>query len=310
MKVLFIGSKQMGVLVLKEMLRKHIDLVGVVARWDDPAPNQWYPSVANFALENNITVFKPININDPSFIDMISKLSPDIIFTVFYPNIFRKPLLDLVSLNAYNLHFGPLPRYRGCFPGAWAIINGETSHGVTIHRMDLSADSGDIVSQSVVPVEGDETGFSLYKKCEQEGLKLFSTTWSQFERGKVRSVTQNSENVIYNKRGIPFDGIINFSWTANRIDRFVRALTFPPFSNPAVFRKGKRLVVDRCQVLAGTEIKRQAPGKILGFENGIIIQTGKGAIKLTQCRNQIGKKISLNQVIKRYNVEIGDYFSQ
>ena len=295
----------MGVLILEELLQKDVQVAGVVARWDDPSPKQWYPSVTDFARKNNLPVYTPKNINDPSFVSEVSGIAPDIIFTVFYPRIYSKRLLEAVSSEAYNLHFGPLPRYRGCFPGAWAIINGESNHGVTIHRMGESADSGDIVSKTLVSIDGNETGISLYKKCEKAGLKLFSQTWHNLESGAIDLVPQNSQEALYYNREIPFGGIIDFSWSASMVDRFVRALTFPPFLNPAAYQNGRWLIVDKCEVVELKNIVGK-PGQILSLEDGIVVQAGKGIIKITDCRDHNGKQVSLKYAIKSYKIQVGD----
>ena len=205
MKVLFIGSKGMGVLALEELSRQGAEIIAVVARWDDPSPDQWYPSVTECGNKLGLPVYNPRNVNHPDFIAQVKALDPDLMFTAFYPRIYKRKLLEIPPQGSINLHFAPLPRYRGSNPGAWAIINGEKQHGVTMRYMDPNVDSGDIVGQRSVDVSDSETGQTLYDKCERKGLELVRETWPLIESGTVRPTTQQPENVIYYRRATRVD---------------------------------------------------------------------------------------------------------
>jgi len=57
--------------------------------------------------------------------------------------------LGVGRLGAINFHDGPLPRYAGLHATTWAILNQETSHGVTWHEMREIVDTGAILQQRV-----------------------------------------------------------------------------------------------------------------------------------------------------------------
>uniref|UniRef100_A0A1B0C1R6 Formyl transferase N-terminal domain-containing protein n=1 Tax=Glossina palpalis gambiensis TaxID=67801 RepID=A0A1B0C1R6_9MUSC len=56
-------------------------------------------------------------------------------------------ILSIPKFGAFNLHGSLLPKYRGCCPLNWSIINGEDQTGVTLHRMTEKIDHGPIIAQ-------------------------------------------------------------------------------------------------------------------------------------------------------------------
>ena len=241
MKVLFFGSKGMGVLALDELYRQGAEIVAVIARWDDPSPGQWYPSVTERAEHLGFQVLRPEDVNEDGFVSSVRNLAPDILFTAFYPSLFKRKLLKVAPRGSVNLHFAPLPRYRGSFPGAWAIINGENKHGVTLHYMDPGVDSGDVIDRELVEIDPEDTGRMLYEKCEQVGLALVRRAWPKIVSGTAQSMPQSEPDSLYYDRNYPYGGVINFGWTARQIYDYVRAMTFPPFPNPFTFYRSPLL---------------------------------------------------------------------
>lgn len=244
MKVLYIGSKQMGfdgLNILSDFQRSGaIEIVAVVARSDDDK-KQWYPSVSKRVRELNLPTHMPASVKDESFLRSIDALKPDIGFCCFYPNLFPESLFRLPKHGIYNMHFAPLPRYRGALPIPYAIINGEHTHGVTIHRIAKGMDSGEIASQVILPLFHDDTGYDLYKRCERFGALLFRETVAQFVNagGVLPMRKQKSADVISHVRQDMKSLEMQLSWGWEKIHRFVRAFDFPPFDLPFIKMDGK-----------------------------------------------------------------------
>ena len=249
MKIVFIGSKDMGCVCLSELIKQGEQIVGVIARDDDPNSSMWYGSVSKIAEKNKLTLFKPKDINDPSFCEKIKTLNPDIVLCVFYPKILKKNFIDIPKYGCINLHFAPLPKYRGCMPGAWAIIEGQDEFGVTMHYIDEGVDSGDIVAQKKFTINRNDTGKTLYKKCEKVGLELFNEAFPIIKNNKVKKIPQDKTKVIYHRRGVPNDRYIDWEKSAKDIFNFVRALTFPPFPGVRTILNGKEILVKSSDIL-------------------------------------------------------------
>lgn len=304
MSIIYIGSKGMGALALKAFIEHGAPLKAVVARWDDPSPNQWYPSVSEIALKHGIKLFKPTNINEPDFVNQITDLQPDWLFTAFYPKIYRRPLLEASRNGSINLHFAPLPRYRGSYPGAWAIINGEKEHGVTMHFMKPGVDNGDIIDQEMVDITFEDTGKSLYEKCERAGLELVKRQLANIIHNSLKSVPQAESRVLYNDRNFPYGGVISFTWSAQQIYNFVRALTFPPFANPFTFFKGRKLTIQKC-VIGNANGVNTLPGTVLQTSPMLEVACGKGSINILEVLDNRGKSNTLNNLTFEYGITKG-----
>lgn len=304
MRVLFVGSKGMGAMALDELVRQDADIVAVVCRWDDPNSGQRYPSVTERARHHGFEPFTPNDINDPQFVDELAGLQPDLMLTAFYPKIYRAPLLEIPPLGSLNLHFAPLPRYRGSWPGAWAIINGETRHGVTLHKMTPAIDAGDIVAQEFFEILPEDTGQTLYAKCEEAGLRLLQTHLPQILQGEIDGTPQDERRKLFYGREKPYSGIVDFNWTTKQIVDYVRALTFPPFENPAVVFGENRFIILKAVPGDGPP-PTEVPGTILSIENSITVKSGDGTVQIVECAEMDGEPASIGEITSRLGLEVG-----
>ena len=210
-----------------------LEIVSVIVRNDDDE-KFWYQSVSKRARELNVKLLIPSSINDDTFIREVSELNPDIGFCCFYPQLFKKSFFSIPKVGFFNLHFAPLPKYRGALPIPFAIISGESQHGVTIHKINEGIDSGPIVAQSLVEIFPYDTGYDLYKRCEQAGIALFQKTIQRivFNKGNISMREQNEHEAFCHVRKDLKSLEVMSTWDFNRIYNFVRAFDFPPFELP------------------------------------------------------------------------------
>lgn len=245
MRVIYVGSKNMGVEALNLLAGFHaqrlIELRAVVVRADDDR-TFWYRSVSKRARELGFKVFLPQKLNESKFISEMASLEADAGFCCFYPKLFPEEFFRLPKLGFYNLHFAPLPRYRGALPIPYAILAGEMEHGVTIHRIETGADTGPILSQVFFPIYSDDTGYELYSRCEKYGINLLQQTMNMFLQmgGNCALRQQDHTLAISHKRSDLASMEVSFSWGRSKVVRFVRAFDFPPFPLPFVMQEGKK----------------------------------------------------------------------
>ncbi len=240
MKCFLIGTKEISVKILEELLSQGHDVLGVYSEDHKESIKIWkeklgHRSLKEFASSHNIPIYEKLNINSKEMISKISELNLDIIFSVQGGEILHETVLNIPKLGCFNLHTSLLPKNRGCFPMAWAIIENHEFAGFTIHKMLPGIDDGPIVSQTKIPISKDETGKTLYEKVMNTGFELFKETLPKFESLTYHLLPQNGDDSSYHpctnivNRGYPFGGQINPYWSKEKIDRFKRALTFPPF---------------------------------------------------------------------------------
>lgn len=139
----------------------------------------------------------PSSIRDKDFMERIKSLAPDLIVSVAANQIFHKELLALPSRGCINLHAGLLPRYRGINPTFWALANGETQTGVTVHFMEDKLDSGDIVIQKKIAILPVDTLHGLYMKEMRIGAAALCEAIDYFEHGEAPRLPNDPDQATY-----------------------------------------------------------------------------------------------------------------
>ena len=253
-KILFAGGKDIGCGCLEQLLQySKVEVVAVlINQGSDTAPDRWYESAAEIALKNDILVYAPKNINDSATVKLIKALEPELIVAVYYDQILKSEVLEIPFMGCINLHFGLSEEYRGCYPTTWAIINGETKTGITIHYINEGIDAGDIISQQHIDIMPNDTGKSLYYKCTAAGIQLFNNTFPEILKGTApRRVQVTTTKTKYYKREFPSQQI-DFSKSEKEIFDHIRAIYFPPFPLPYFYIGKKKMVIVEETILKKT----------------------------------------------------------
>jgi methionyl-tRNA formyltransferase len=244
---------------LEALLQEGIEVCGVFCRTSDRQLQRGGPSVFTLAHRLGLHCFDETNPNDPSCVAKIRALAPDFIVSFQYDRILKPPLLETPRIASVNVHYSPLPRLRGCFPTKWAIIHDEPS-GVTLHYINPGIDAGDIIDQTIVELSEQETDQSLYAKLETAAKTLFRHYVPALARRQLpRGTAQEDAHASYHPKQIPFDGIIDWSWEAPCVARFIRAFTFPPHPAAKTWCQGVELQL-RAPVRADVTRSSLAPG--------------------------------------------------
>jgi GDP-perosamine N-formyltransferase len=152
---------------------------------------------------------------------------PDIISSVWCREIIQPQIIELVDGAVFNLHPSLLPRHRGCSSVPWAIVDGDPETGVTAHYIDPGVDTGRIILQSRITIGPSETQLSLYRTCMAVAASMWRDALT-LVANRDRGLQQPSEGASYHSRGAPYGGEIDDSWPEAKIERFIRAMTFPP----------------------------------------------------------------------------------
>ncbi len=157
----------------------------------------------------------------------VKGVGADALFSLHYRQRVPGRILSLFPMGGVNLHPALLPKYRGCFSGPWALINGEDVTGFSYHYMTEKFDEGRIVLQKEIPIRPDDTAFSLFHRQITEGLAVFSTVYRKVVVERNAGVPQTGEGSYYSRQ-VPFGGRIDPGWPEDQIKRFIRAMHFPP----------------------------------------------------------------------------------
>jgi methionyl-tRNA formyltransferase len=173
-------------------------------------------------------------VKDPRFADEVRAAEVDIILNIHSLFVINKEVVSAPRIGCFNMHPGPLPRYAGLNAVSWAIYKGETSHGVTIHKMEPGIDTGPVVYQELFDIDDADTGLTLSARCIRSGiplvLQLIETASN--DPAAIPLTPQDLTKREYFGREIPHDGKLFWSLPASEIVNFVRACDFFPFPSP------------------------------------------------------------------------------
>jgi len=279
-KAVVFAYHDIGCAGIETLLDSGYDIAAVFTHADDPKENAFYASVAQLCARRGIAVHAPEDVNHPLWIERISQLNPDYLFSFYYRQLLSEPLLATARKGAFNLHGSLLPRYRGRAPANWVLVNGESETGVTLHRMVKRADAGAILAQKKVGIERSDTALSLHGKLRVAATDLLRDTLPALLAGKTSEIPQDESRATTFGRRTPADGKLIWQKPAEELFNLVRAVTQPyPGAFCAVGEH--KLIVWSAEVVKGNE--GQAPGRVISVdplriacgEDSLVINAGQ-----------------------------------
>jgi methionyl-tRNA formyltransferase len=259
--------------------RSDTEIVAVVT-----AAKDWQADLSAWAQSHQVRAFVG-NVN--AYREELAALQPDFLFSIQYRSLIKEPILAIPARGCFNLHFGMLPRYGGCYPVAWAILNGESSAGVTLHHMTPRFDDGDIVAQRSVAVSENTTARQLFDALSHTGAQLFAESYDHLLAGSLPAIPQDlSAQLYYSKDSIDFekDSLIDWRQPAREIQRRICAFSFEPFQLPVTgLQVGERELIratlSETQIVSG-ESADGAAGQIIAAGEGgaVLVKAGDGGL--------------------------------
>ena len=217
-----------GVRCLEVLLELGIDVCLVVTHPDSESEDIWFDSVEEVAKRNSIAVITPDNANSAAVIEQVSQCNPDLIFSFYYRQMLGQELLDIPTRGAFNVHGSLLPKYRGRVPLNWAIIHGEKESGVSLHRMEMKPDAGNLLAQAAVSILRNDTAYDVFQKLKCAAETLLMEVLPEMLADRVIEMPLDLENGSYFSGRKPDDGKIDWSLPAKDIHNLIRAVA-PPF---------------------------------------------------------------------------------
>ncbi len=268
--VVFMGTPEFALPSLRALLARH-EVTGVVTMPDRPSGRGRAPRpspVKQLALEHGLPLLQPRSLrSDEAFADLC-RWQADVYVVAAFGQILPQRVLDIPPLGSLNIHASLLPRWRGAAPMQAAIRNGDTHSGISIMQMEAGLDSGPVLAQQAVPLARDETAQSLHDRLAPLGAELLMAMLPDWLAGKIEAQTQDEAGVTLAPQLRKQDGLIDWSLTADSIERQVRAYT--PWPGSFTAWDGRQLKILEATITTGTA----APGQVVAYEAGIAIGTG------------------------------------
>ncbi|MEX9947880.1 bifunctional UDP-4-amino-4-deoxy-L-arabinose formyltransferase/UDP-glucuronic acid oxidase ArnA [Providencia alcalifaciens] len=298
MKAIVFAYHDIGCVGIKALEKAGFDIQAVFTHTDDPNENHFYSSVARVSADMELPVFAPENVNHPLWIERIREMKPDVIFSFYYRDMLSEELLALAPKGAFNLHGSLLPKYRGRAPINWALLNGESETGVTLHKMVAKADAGDIVAQEKVAITDTDTALTLHAKVREAAEVLLDKTLPLIEAGSYKTVAQDESQASYFGRRCADDGQIDWSRSAKEISCLIRAVT-EPYPGAFTYLGARKMIVWRARVLDDNQGK--APGTVLSSDP-LRIACGQGALEIVSGQSETGLYMQGNRLANEMGI--------
>lgn len=272
-KIVVCAYHNVGYRCLEELLRQGAGVALIFTHEDSPSEEIWFSSVKELAEQHGIPCLTS-DINEPANVARLRELAPDFILSFYYRNMIRPELLDIPRLGALNLHGSYLPKYRGRVPVNWAVINGETETGATLHYMVEKPDAGDVVDREKVEISFTDTAFDVFNKLTTAAVTVIARSWPLLLAGTAPRLPMDLTSGSYFGGRKPADGLIDWTMSAVRIYNLVRGVTHP-YPGAFTFTDGKKVVIWQAWPVEG----KGEPGEVVSTEP-LLVGTGEGLLEI------------------------------
>ena len=305
MKAVFMGTPDFAVGTLEELIHSRHEVAAVVTQPDKPKGRgkaMQFPPVKEVAVRENIPVYQPRRVRDPEFIKILKEIDPDVLVVVAFGQIIPQEIIDLPKYGCINVHGSILPKYRGAAPIQWAVIDGEKESGVTTMQMDAGLDTGDMLLKTIIPLEKEETGGSLFEKLSTAGAKLLIETLEKLEEGSIVPEKQGESPTPYAKMLTKEMGDLDWKKDAVLLEQLIRGLN--PWPSAYTHLNGKTLKIWSAEV--EERETKEKPGTVVEVnKKELKVQTGKGILSLKEVQIEGKKRMEIDAFLRGNTVKEG-----
>jgi methionyl-tRNA formyltransferase len=318
LRIIFCGTPDFALPSLRHLLaQSDFQIAGVVTQPDRPRGRGHATSsssVKEAAVSAGVPVYQPEKIRSDEALQYFHRTAPDAVVIIAYGQIIPQRLIEIPRLGWINLHGSLLPKYRGAAPIHRAIINGETSTGLTTMRIDAGLDTGPTLLKFETDVGPDETAPQLYARLSEAGAPLVAETLRALERGTIVPAPQDNSRATFAPPLEKEEGRIDWSLPAQQIYNRIRGLQ--PWPGAFTSFRGKNCAIWGRPILgmgasfeASPAGATRASGEILAGSGKVHVACGDGtALQLEFVQLEGRKRITALEFANGARLKPGDQF--
>ena len=295
MRIVFIGTGEIGVPTLRTLLNSEHEVVAVVTQPDKRVGREQRiepPPIKKEIAKTRIPILQPARIKDQQATEEIRDFAPDVVVVVAYGQILPRDVLEIPRLACLNLHASLLPRWRGAAPIQAAIAAGDCETGITAMYMDEGLDTGDILLQRSVEILPNDTGGSLHDRLAQIAPEALLESLRLVAAENAPRIPQDNARATYAPKLKREHGLIDWSESAEAIDRKIRAYNPWPGAFMKVDRQSLKIFSASVVDLNGQ------PGEVLRSDEDLVVATGKGALSLAEVQLEGRRRMSAAEFLR------------
>ena len=305
MKLIYMGTPLFSLAPLKALKEHGFEITLLITQPDRRRGRKMqitYSELKTYALENDIEVFQPEDVNSPESIEKIKNTDADVIVVASYGQIIKEEILYMKKYHAINIHASLLPKYRGAAPVQAAIINEDKLTGITLMKMSKGLDTGNILIKREIVISNDDTADTLTMKLSNLGAEMivdYLNDLHTLDEGTPQDDAKSSYVKMIKKE----DAFIDFSESASKTEHIVRAMQ--PWPVAFTTYKGENMKIFSAAIVKDTSDKKI--GTILNVnEDGILIKCKDDAIIISEVQMPNKKRMKVSDYIRGNKIEIGE----
>jgi methionyl-tRNA formyltransferase len=303
MRVVFMGTPAFAVPSLRALVEHGWAFAGVYTQPDRPAGRGRQVAsspVKRAALELGLPVFQPASLRPADEVERLAELRPDVIVVAAFGQILRSNVISIPPNGIVNVHASLLPRWRGAAPITAAILAGDAETGVTIMQIDPGMDTGPMLAKRAIPIDVTDTTGALTDKLAVLGAELLAEALPRWVAGEIAPEPQDDSLATLAPRVKPEDAIVDWAQPADFIARQVRA--YQPWPGAHSWLRGKKLTILAAEPIdlqepanapIASRVGAGQPGDLFPLKNGVVVVTGKGALRLHRVQLEGGKPLDI-----------------
>ena len=303
MKIVFMGTPDFAVTILKALVESNYNIVGVITAPDKPAGrgrklNE--SAVKKYARSQELHILQPKNLKAETFVAQLEALKANLQIVVAF-RMLPKVVWQMPVYGTFNLHASLLPNYRGAAPINWAIIYGETQTGVSTFFIDEKIDTGTMILQEIIDITLNETAGSLHDKLMHLGSDLVIKTVKLIEQGSVKTTPQSEYNDLKTAHKLNHDNCkIDWSINIDHIYNKVRGLNPYPAAWSNLFNEKETIRVKIYSVEKEIAVHNYNIGAILTTKKEVKVAVKNGYIIIHEMQMPGKRKMTTKDLLNGF----------
>ena len=306
-RILFMGTPDFANFSLRALIEAGENVIGAVTQPDKPQGRGYTltpPPVKRYAEEQGIPVYQPKTLRGEEFAALLDEIDPDMIIVAAYGKILPENVINYPKYGCINVHGSYLPQYRGAAPMQRAIIDGNKYTGVTIMKMDVGLDTGDMISRERIEIEDGDNFETIHDKIGTVGAALLVSTLPSIVDGTALYEKQDEACSSYAAKIEKSDCALDFEKSAEELHDLIRGLSPIPLSFTRT-PDGKLLkVIEAKKTGKNTD---RAAGTVVSVDGGIEVACGDGkTLTLLRVLPEGRSKMDASAFVRGRGIAVGD----
>ena len=306
LKIVFMGTPDFAVTILKSLIENNYQVVGVITAPDKPAGRGRKlkeSAVKEYAKAQGLHIMQPTNLKSETFVEALKALNANLQIVVAF-RMLPKVVWQLPEYGTFNLHASLLPDYRGAAPINWAIINGETKTGVSTFFIDEKIDTGEIILQEDIAILPNEDAGSLHDKLMHLGSTVVLDTLNLIETDNATTTAQPLEKESKTAYKLHRDNCkINWNGTLTNINNKIRGLSPYPAAWCYLQNNNETIEVKIYASEATEEAHELKNGTLVVTKKALKVAVAKGYVNILEIKIPGKRKMDIKSFLNGYQFQ-------